>query len=68
MAIINQNPSGQTSISISTIEFDSIGISSDGTRQRRNIVENLSVELIIGSAGGSTIPTTGQIWPLGIYQ
>jgi hypothetical protein len=73
MAVINQSPSGQTSIAISGISFTSLVVGS-GDPFREPVVRlndgGASVAISFGGGApeppGPTIPTTGQIWPLGI--
>lgn len=66
MAVINQSPAGQTSVSLSGIVLDSIDASGTPFRQSRKIVGSPSVEMRLGGDTGPAIPTTGQIWPLGL--
>jgi hypothetical protein len=72
MAVINQSPLGQTSIAISGISFAGLmGSSSDPFREPAVRVQDGGPSVAIGfgyppQPPGPTIPTTGQIWPLGI--
>lgn len=63
MAIINQSPANQTSLSVSNISFSDIVLIATPYWQSRKIVESASVETTIGDTGASSLPTTGQIWP-----
>jgi hypothetical protein len=72
MAVINQSPSGQTSIAISGISFASLVVGS-GDPFREPVVRvqdgGPSVAISFGGTSepsGPTLPTTGQIWPLGV--
>ncbi len=67
MAIINQSPAGQTSVAASGINFDDLGVSGTPFRLVRRMIQGPSVDVIIGSGGGSQpqLPTSGQIWPSG---
>jgi hypothetical protein len=72
MAVINQSPLGQTSIAISGISFASLVVGSgDPFREPASRVHDGGASVAISFGGtpeppGPTIPTTGQIWPLGI--
>jgi hypothetical protein len=67
MAIINQSPAGQPSVSFPAVNIEASGV--DPFRQRRNIVGISSIALTFNgenSVGPPTVPTAGQIWPLGL--
>jgi hypothetical protein len=72
MATVNQSPSGQTSIAISGIDFTDVAASGDPFREPAVRVQDGGPSVAISFGGstpeppGPTIPTTGQIWPLGI--
>jgi len=63
MAIINQDPTAQVSVNLSSLSVDNVIVSGTPVWQGRKIVENSSVAVAIGSTGASSLPTTGQIWP-----
>lgn len=65
MAIINQSPATQTSVSLSNLRVNSINASGTPYWQSRKIVGSASVEATIGGTGTPSLPTTGQIWPSG---
>jgi hypothetical protein len=70
MATINQSPAGQASVTLSGISFN--GITATATPVRTGLrlaVQGGSFAVNLGCSPqppGPTIPTTGQIWPLGI--
>ena len=64
MAVINQSPAGQSSVTLSGIVLDSIDATASPFWQSRKIVGSASVKVQLGGEDIS-IPTTGQIWPLG---
>jgi len=71
MATINQDPAGQASVTLSGISFDDITATASPVRiPARFTVEGASVAISFGGSApeppGPTIPTTGQIWPLGV--
>jgi hypothetical protein len=71
MATINQSPAGQASVTLSGISFNSITATATPERiPARFTVQGASVAISFGGGApeppGPTIPTTGQIWPLGI--
>lgn len=72
MATENQVPASQTTqtLGISTVSLQagSEGGEIISTRYSFQLESNVEkIELIIGPES-FTVPTTGQIWPLGIYQ
>jgi hypothetical protein len=61
MATINQSPAGQTSVTVSGIDNDSLGkTSTNPFRQRRNLIASasLSVQMTASGGGGFTIPSS----------
>lgn len=66
MAIINQSPTGQPSVTLDGIDFNNIGFS--GTNpiwQSKKLVGSPSVEISFCPGGsGPSVPTVGQIFPL----
>jgi hypothetical protein len=73
MAVINQSPAGQASVAISGISFTGLVVGSgDPFREPAVRLQDggPSVAITFGGTApeppGPTIPTTGQIWPLGI--
>jgi hypothetical protein len=72
MATINQSPLGQTSIAVSGIDFTNLAASGDDPfREPAVRVQDGGPSVAISFGGtsepsGPTIPTTGQIWPLGV--
>jgi hypothetical protein len=67
MAVINQSPAGQASVALSGIAIDNLDVSGTPFWRGVKIVGSPSVEMRLGGDTGPAIPTTGQIWPLGIY-
>jgi hypothetical protein len=60
---------GSPSVTLSGIGFDEIEATGTPSWQSRKIVGSPSVAVSLGGTPeppGPTIPTTGQIWPLGI--
>lgn len=69
MAIITQSPAGQPSVSLSGIAFI-VETSATPTRRGRKVVSGGTIAASLGTttSTGPVIPTTGQIWPLGLAQ
>lgn len=66
MATINQSPANQSSITLSGIDLTGITATTiTPFRQNRKTVDSPSVAINFGG-GGPSVPTVGQIWPLGI--
>ena len=65
MPAINQSPANQASVAISGLSYTAIVASGTPDKQSRKIVGDSSVAVSIGG-GLSPLPTSGQIWPLGL--
>ena len=61
MAMINQSPAGQSSVSVSTPNFNALAATGELSRSRGNTGGTGGG----GGGGGPVVPTTGQIWPSG---
>jgi hypothetical protein len=64
MAVINQSPAGQPSISSSTITFNDVIATGSPFRQSRKTVEAPSAKVTLGDS--TSLSVTGQLWPLGL--